>query len=236
MTPKLPCRLATLLLVALALPAHAEKADREKPINIEADRFSMDDIKKMQVFEGNVVLNQGTLQIRTSRLVVTQDADGFQKGVATGGANGLARFRQKREGQDEYIEGEGERIEHDAREEKTEFFVRGWVRSGLDEVKGHYISYDALTEKYLVTNGGGQTKAATGAAQARVRAIIQPKGKSAATDEKKGDPLTLKPSPTVAPRELTAEDRRLRAISSDRCRRSRRSDARANYPDGMTTK
>jgi lipopolysaccharide export system protein LptA len=200
MTQKIPHFATVLLLAALALPAHAEKADREKPINIEADRISMDDIRKVQVFEGNVVLNQGTLQIRTSRLVVSQDADGFQKGVATGGANGLARFRQKREGQDEYIEGEGERIEHDAREEKTEFFVRAWVKSGLDEVKGHYISYDALTEKYLATNGRGETKTATGIAQARVRAIIQPKGKNTATGEKKGEPLTLKPSETVIPR------------------------------------
>jgi len=200
MTPKHPHLIAALLLTAIALPALAEKADREKPMNIEADRFSMDDVKKVQVFEGNVVLNQGTLQIRTSRLVVTQDADGFQKGVATGGANGLARFRQKREGQDEYIEGEGERIEHDARQEKTEFYIRGWVKSGLDEVKGNYISYDALTEKYLVTTGAGQTKTATGETQARVRAIIQPKAKNTGTDEKKGEPLTLKPAPTVVPR------------------------------------
>ena len=200
MMPKFPYALAALLLAVLALPAHAEKADREKPINLEADRMSMDDIKKVQVFEGNVIVNQGTMQIRTSRLVVTQDADGFQKGVATGGADGLARFKQKREGVDEYIEGEGERIEHDAREEKTEFFIRGWVKSGQDEVKGPYISYDALTEKYLVTNGSGGQKTATGAAQARVRAIIQPKGKNAAPEEKKGEPLTLKPAQTVVPR------------------------------------
>ena len=198
--PKSSYALAVLLLATLTLPAHAEKADREKPMNIEAARLSMDDIKKVQVFEGNVIVNQGTMQIRTSRLVVTQDADGFQKGVATGGADGLARFKQKRAGVDEYMEGEGERIEHDAREEKTEFFIRGWVKSGEDEVKGPYISYDALTEKYLVTNGSGGQKTATGAAQARVRAIIQPKGKNAAPEEKKGDPLTLKPAQTVVPR------------------------------------
>ena len=197
MMPKSPYALAALLLAALTLPAHAEKADREKPINLEADRMSMDDIKKVQIFEGNVVLNQGTMQIRTNRLVITQDADGFQKGVATGGADGLARFRQKREGVDEYVEGEGERIEHDARDEKTEFFIRGWVKSGQDEVKGPYISYDALTEKYLVTNGSGGQKTATGAAQARVRAIIQPKGKNAQAEQKKGEPLTLKPAKEV---------------------------------------
>ena len=73
------------------------------------------------------------------------------------------------------------------------------MKSGLDEIRGQYISYDALTEKYLVTNGGGESKSATGTAQARVRAIIQPKGKNAA-EEPKGEPLTLKPSGTVAPR------------------------------------
>lgn len=189
--------LALFALLTLVAPlAHAEKADREKPINLEADSISMDDINKVQVLEGNVILTQGTMQILTSKLVVTQDIDGFQKGVATGGANGLARFRQKREGRDEYIEGEAERIVHDARSEKTEFFVRGWVKSGQDEVKGHYISYDALTEQYLVTNAG-ETKSAKGAPQARVRAIIQPKGKNA-PEENTGEPLTLKPDAKVA--------------------------------------
>src|ERR1035437_667218 len=187
------------LLVALALPAYAEKADSEKPINLEADRISMDDVKKVQIFEGNVILTQGTMQIRTSKLVVTQDPDGFQKGVATGGANGLARFRQKLEGKDDYSEGEAERIEHDARVEKTEFFARAWVKNGLDEVKGHNISYDSLTENYLVTNGAGEAKTATGAAQARVRAIIQPKGKNAVPANDKREPLTLKPAKDVAP-------------------------------------
>ena len=185
-----------LMLAALPTVVLAEKGDREKPINVEADRVSIDDIKKVQIFEGNVVMSQGTLQLRTSKLVVTQDADGFQKGVATGGANGLARFRQKRDGKDEYIEGEAERIEHNSRDEQTEFFVRAWVKSGQDEVKGHYISYDALTEQYLVTNAG-ETKSAKGAPQARVRAIIQPKGKNA-PEENTGEPLTLKPDAKVA--------------------------------------
>lgn len=200
MNLKLPHALAAALLITLSLPSYAEKADREKPLNVEADRFSMDDINKVQVFEGNVILNQGTLQLRTARLVVTQDADGFQKGVATGGDKGLARFKQKREGRDDYIEGEGERIEYNAREDKTEFFIRAWVQSGLDEVRGQYIAYNALTEKYLVTNGAGESKSASGVAQARVRAIIQPKGKNAPADVSKGQPLTLKPAESVAPK------------------------------------
>ncbi|MBI4741682.1 MAG: lipopolysaccharide transport periplasmic protein LptA [Betaproteobacteria bacterium] len=185
----------TAAIALAATPARAERADREKPIHLEADRITVDDIKKVQVLEGNVILTQGTLQIRTSRLVVTQDADGFQKGVATGGTNGLARFRQKREGKNDFIEGEGERLEYDARNEKTEFFTRAWVKSGQDEIKGHYISYDALTEKYLVTAAGGDTKSAgaSGAPPGRVRAVIQPKGKNAeASSDKTAEATTAR--------------------------------------------
>jgi len=188
---------ASFLLLALSLPAQAERADRDKPIHLEGDRLSIDDIKNIKILEGNAVLIQGTMELRTSRLVVTQDADGFQKAVATGGANGLAHFRQKREGVDEFTEGEAERIEHDARNEITQFFVRAWIRNGLDEVKGAYISYDALNEKYLVTTGAGSTKTATGAAQARVRAIIQPRGKNDNPAAQPAEPLTLKAAPSA---------------------------------------
>ena len=197
---KLPFPAASLggFLLLLALPVLAERADREKPIHLEADRMSIDDVKKVKTLEGKVVMTQGTMELRTDRLVVTEDNDGFQKGVATGGPGGLARFRQKREGVDEWIEGEAESIEHDARSETTQFFVRAWIQSGADEVRGPYISYDALNEKYAV-NSGGALKTATGAAQARARAIIQPKSKGEKPTEQKGPALSLKAAPNVKP-------------------------------------
>lgn len=163
-----------------ATVAKAEKADRDKPVNIEADRVSVDDVKKVQTFEGNVQLVKGTLTIRAERIVVTQDDDGYQRGVATGSATTLPRFRQKREGQNEFVEGEAERIEHDAKAEKTEFFNRAWVKSGLDEVRGQFISYDARSENYFVTSGPNGTRARPGSGE-RVRAVIQPKNKDAGT-------------------------------------------------------
>lgn len=151
----------------------AEKADRDKPVNLQASKVTVDDIKRMHVFDGNVVLTQGTLVIRSAKLVVTQDAEGFQKGVATGGEGGLARFRQKREGKDEYIEGEGESIEYDSHKETAEFFKRAYVKSGMDEVRGNHISYDGKTEQYLVTSTPG---ASPNSREGRVTVVIQPKG------------------------------------------------------------
>lgn len=170
-------RLILALATILAAPCVlAERADRDRPVNLEADKVSVDDAKKVLVFDGNVLLSQGTMTIRASKLVVTQDDNGFQRGVATGTANAPARFRQKREGRDDYIEGEAERIEHDARAEKTEFFVRARVKSGGDEVTGNYISFDSITERYLVT--GAQTTKQGTPSDGRVRATIQPKGKT----------------------------------------------------------
>jgi lipopolysaccharide export system protein LptA len=194
--------LAALATFAVASPAFAERADRDKPINLEADRISVDDIKKVQVYEGSVVLTQGTLQIRTDRLVVTQDADGFQRGSAIGGAKGLARFRQKREAHDDYIEGEGERIDYDARSERTEFFVRAWVKNGQDEVRGNYIVYDSLSEKYVVTSGSTATGALVktpGVPAGRVRAVLQPKSRESEAAPA-GDPLPLKGATSIQPR------------------------------------
>jgi lipopolysaccharide export system protein LptA len=175
----------TLLAAALVSPAIAERADREKPVNLEADRITVDDAKKIQVFEGNVQMVRGTIIIRTAKLVVTQDAEGFQKGIAYGGAGGLAHFRQKREGKDEYVDGDAERIEYDGKSDKAELFIRAHVTSGLDEVRGPYISYDGMTENYIVTGSPG----APASRGERVHAVIQAKNKDA-----------TKPAPSAAAR------------------------------------
>lgn len=172
---------ALLGLTALSQPVLAERADRDKPVTIEADNVTVDDRNKVHIFTGKVILAQGTLVIRTDKMVVTQDLEGFQKGVAYGGEGGLARFRQKREGLNEYVEGEAERIEYSSKAETAELFTRAWVQSGRDEVRGHYIQYDGYTEKYTVTNNG-QKGSSKDSGDNRVRAIIQPKNRPASNE------------------------------------------------------
>ena len=164
-----------LILAFLTLPALAERADRDKPMQLEANRISIDDAKKIQILEGDVVVIKGTMVLKADKVVITEDKYGFQLGVATGGKDGLARIRQKREGLEEYIDGEAERIEYNTNTEVAEFFRRAWVRSGDDQVKGDYIWYDAISEKYLVTAGKSSDPKGQ---PARVRAIIQPKSKA----------------------------------------------------------
>src|SRR3989337_4601377 len=93
--------LATFMLLCIP-PCFAERADRDKPIHLEADQVRIDDARQISTFIGNVKLSQGTLLIRGDKIVVTQDQDGFKHGTAYGNT---ASFRQKREGLDEYVEG-----------------------------------------------------------------------------------------------------------------------------------
>ena len=161
---------ATFLLVQ---PVQADKADRNKPIHLEADRVTVEDAKQLATFSGNVVLTQGSMVIRGDRMEVRQDKAGFRHGTMWGS---LAYFRQKRDGYDEFIEGWAERIEYDSRTDKVQMFNRAMLKRGEDEVRGNYISYDASTEFFQVT-GGGAKSAAARSGDGRVRAIMQPKPK-----------------------------------------------------------
>ncbi|MBI4196050.1 MAG: lipopolysaccharide transport periplasmic protein LptA [Betaproteobacteria bacterium] len=169
---RLPALAACCALI-FAAAVHAEKADRDKPINLEADRVTVDDAKQIATFEGNVVLTQGTLTIRGDRMQVRQDREGFKHGTAWGN---LAYFRQKREGYDEYIEGWAERIEYDGRADKMQMFTRAVMKRGQDEVRGNYISYDSATEFFQVV-GGGPKAATPNNPEGRVQAVLQPKPK-----------------------------------------------------------
>ena len=183
---------ALLCCMLLAAPgAQAEKSDSDKPVNLEADRVTIDDSKQTAMFEGNVTLTQGTLQIRGDRMEVRQDKEGFKYGTTWGNP---AHFRQKREGFDEYIEGWAERIEYDGRAETMQMFIRAQMKRGLDEVRGNYISYDAKTEFYQVI-GGGAKGAAPNNPDGRVRAVIQPKSKDKPAA---GAPVSLKPAESIA--------------------------------------
>jgi lipopolysaccharide export system protein LptA len=189
-----PASLLFLICALLLAPAaRAEKADRDKPINLEADTMDVNDATKVSVYQGNVRLTQGTILLTADKLVVKQDRDGFSSGTAYGNP---ATFRQKRDGVDEYIEGYGQRIEYDGRQEKVELFLDARVKRGQDEVRGSYISYDSKTELFQVK--GGKEAVTTTNPKGRVRAVIQPKPKSPPPPPS-GPGVQLRPADSVKP-------------------------------------
>ena len=178
----------TILLLTLftctGSSAWAEKADRLKPMNVESDAMRYDDLKQTNVFTGRVVMNKGTIVIRGTRVDVRQDAEGNQFGVVTAEPGKLAYFKQKRDGVDEFIEGEGETIEYSSKLDNVRFIKRAVMRRLVgtkvnDEITGGVIVYDNTTDVFTVDNGTPANN--PGGQNGRVRAMLTPKVASAAT-------------------------------------------------------
>lgn len=169
--------LALIVLVGLAglanQLAQAEKADRQRPVNVEADKMQYDDIKQINIFSGNVRLTKGSIVITGDRIVIKQDPEGFQHGTAFGKP---ATFRQKREGVDQYVEGCGAQLEYDGKTEIVKFRDNAQLKRYegerlTEEVYGTSIIYESLSEFFTVDGRTGAKREVPG----RVKVIIQPK-------------------------------------------------------------
>jgi lipopolysaccharide export system protein LptA len=191
-----------LLLVFSVAGVQAEKADRGQPMNVEADALRYDDALQLNVFTGRVVLTKGTIQIRGDRIEVRQDRQGFQHGVVTAESGKLAFFRQKREGVDQYIEGEGETIDYDGKLDVVKFVGKAQLRrlqgaSLNDEFKASIIVYNNTTDVFTLDGAPSLGKDAgsgqPGAPAGRVRAMLTPKPQIAAS----GAPSTLRLTPKL---------------------------------------
>lgn len=166
--------------------ALAEASDRDQPIELEADTVSVNDAKKISVYTGNVILNQGTLQIKADKMIVREDQDGFQHSTCFGTPSTPTTFKQKQTGKNEWMQGSGQRIEYNARMDKVQLYTNAWVKRGEDIVTGDYISYDANAEYAEVI--GGTRANPSGTANSRVKATIQPKNKTPAATNSKPSP------------------------------------------------
>ena len=194
-------RLAVLnAVVWCAGAALAENADRNLPLNAEADALRYDDARQTSVFTGNVVITKGTIIIRGNQVEVRQDAQGNQFGVVNG-TPGF--FRQKREGVNEFIEGTGLRIDYDSKADTVKFtgnaVLKRFKGTQLnDETSGNVIVYNNGTDVFTVDGGTANRTAAN--PTGRVRAMLTPvpkEGAPVAPAPAPAPPATLKPAPQI---------------------------------------
>lgn len=171
-----PLLLAALLAAGVGA-AWAEKSDRSKPMTLESDQpCTLNLLKQTSVCSGNVVISQGTLQIRADRLELRESPEGYQMAQAIGVAGKPASYRQKRDGSDEFVEGQAQRIDYDSRAGTLRFDGAAVVRRlrgpvVADEIQGALILWDSTAESFNV-QGGTATATNPGG---RVRAVITPR-------------------------------------------------------------
>ncbi len=147
-----PILAAAACVLALALPAHAQRDDKSQPVNFSADAGEVNYQTKVGNLTGNVVITQGTMTIRAERITFRQNADNSISATAHGNP---ITFRQKRDGVDEYFEGFAQRAEYDGEKEQLEL-----LRNAVREVHvggkrvvadGRHPDRDAIAARYRQT-------------------------------------------------------------------------------------
>lgn len=180
------------LCLALGWPAAwAERADRDKPMQVEADRMQHDEQKQFSQFIGSVQATKGTMLMRAERMDVQQDAQGRQEARFWAAPGQRVFFRQKREGLNEFIEGEAEQIDYDSRADTMILLRRAEVRilregKVADQILGQRIVYRNADE---VMSVDGKLQE-TGGRQ-RVRVVMTPRAAAsepASTPALRGSP------------------------------------------------
>ncbi|MEN9420287.1 MAG: putative lipopolysaccharide transport protein LptA [Pseudomonadota bacterium] len=191
---------AALLGGAVPAPALAERADRQQPMVIEADREGTIDTQRgVTVFSGNALISQGTLLIRAERIEVRDPSGGPRTALALGAPGQLASFRQKRDGVDEHVQAQAERIEYDGGTETLRFIGQAALRRlrggvVVDETLGARITWNSRTETLAVEGGAPSAANPSG----RVRAIFSPApAASSPPAAPRAEPLPLKPARTL---------------------------------------
>ena len=154
-----------------AAPAHADKADREKPINFSADQpAEVDFERRVGTLRGNVVITQGTMTIRADRIDFKQNPDNSLSATAFGNP---VSFRQKKDGSDEYFEGFAQRAVYDGQKQTLELFDRALLKQGSDEIRSNYVSYNSATGIFKA-EGRPDAPGVEGPGD-RVRGVFQPR-------------------------------------------------------------
>lgn len=176
---------AWLIVSALAFAAGAVYAQAPAPAPAEepdtlilSDTLNYDDVKKESVFTGNVIMTRGLMTLHSDKLVMREDAQGFQYGTATVMPGKLVFIRQENPEKFETLESRGVRAEYNGKTDELEMIGQAVVTRFIcgkpfDSVKGQRVIYHQKNSTYEAY--GGADSAAPGG---RVRSLARPQAKA----------------------------------------------------------
>ena len=149
--------IALVLGCGIAGFAHAEKADRDKPLILESEKVSVNDVKQIYDLNGQILLIKGSIVVTGEDGHIEVDPEGYEFVDVKGSEETIASFRQRREGPaDEFMQGTANQVAYNA---KTEFLTltgdanlkRLLNMQMLDQLRGWKIEYDDVKQYYRVT-------------------------------------------------------------------------------------
>ncbi|MBT8556932.1 organic solvent tolerance protein OstA [Polynucleobacter paneuropaeus] len=147
--------LISLMMVVMGA-AYAEKADQKKPLILEADKVSVNDVQQAYELQGNILLIKGSILVTGEQGNIKVDPEGYEFVTMESDQDTTASFRQRREGPaNEFIQANGKNVVYDAKTEVLTITGDASMRrllnmQMLDQLNGWKIEYDDVKQYYRV--------------------------------------------------------------------------------------
>lgn len=132
--------LAVLLAAALfSTTAQALEGDASAPVQVEADRFDLDNKAGSAVYQGDVRIQQGSMKLNGDRVELYRNAEGkLSRAVAVGNR---AYIEQKPSPEEKLMKGWGKRIVYHVAERRVELIDQAELHQGNDTFDGGFLEY-----------------------------------------------------------------------------------------------
>jgi len=151
-------------LLILSGMAQGLPSDKDMPVNIEADSGEIDQATGTTVYQGDVIITQGSMKLEAHKVTVEYKDKKPHQLTATGAP---ARFKQKPDESKEWVHGKGNKIEYLIDSEELILTDNAELKQGDDSFSSDRIVYDRVKSKL---KAGAAAKG-----KQRVRVTIQPK-------------------------------------------------------------
>ncbi len=157
---------AALIALLAVSPVQALDGDSEKPIEVEADSLELREQENISIYEGNVRLRQGSLEISSDRLEIHFDDRGNLLIMEMTGSP--ARLRQL-DNERREMQGQARRINYRESESLLELLEAARFSHAGDTIESSRI---------LVNTETNRIQAGDASTDQRVKMLIQPRNKS----------------------------------------------------------
>jgi lipopolysaccharide export system protein LptA len=155
--------LSLMLLACVPTAAWALPEDTKQSIHVQADTVEIDDRRGVSVYQGNVVLTQGSIILRADKLTVHHPQRQMEKAIAEGNP---ARYQQDMDTKGSQVKAQSSMMEYSATDRVLVLSGRAQVWQDGNQFNGSRIEYDLKTDVVYAKRGES--------AQERVEVTIQP--------------------------------------------------------------
>ena len=157
-----------LILIIIASPnSWALNSDKNKPVEVEADNFNLDEKKQITTYTGNVVITQGSMEIKANIVTIYGSKGSTDKVIATGNP---VKFKQQPDGNQGLIRGEANQFDYLVTKDTLILINKATLWQSGNTFSSDRIVYDS---KHSIVKAGDNSSGSK-----RVKVTLQP-GKSA---------------------------------------------------------